>query len=140
VTAFGPDNEAPVCVPGEVVADAKAAFRQRPRAKGEVAALSFDSLVDDEAPASDHELRFEHQLVHIDVHVSASRSGAVLTGEVSPPVVSRIELQLDGAELSFREELAEGTFRFQQIPHGLTRLTLAGSAVSPNIHTDWFRV
>lgn len=138
MTALGPDNEAPVYVPEDVVAAAKAAYGTR--APGELATLLADSLVDDGAPASDHQLRFEHQLVHIDVHVSASRSGAVLTGEVNPPMANRIELQLEGAELSFGEELAGGTFHFHQIPHGLTRLALAGSGATPRIHTDWFRV
>src|SRR5262245_32083782 len=51
-------DTAPEDVPEEVIAQAKAVFAGR--TSGEIAALVWDSLVDDGAPAANHRLRFQH--------------------------------------------------------------------------------
>src|ERR1700685_3270517 len=78
-----PAQEAPWAVPDEVVAQAKGAFRQR--TEGEVASLVFDSLVDEDAPAPAHRLRFEHPVIQLDVYVSTTAEGSRLSVETHPP-------------------------------------------------------
>jgi hypothetical protein len=105
-----------------------------------LAELVFDSLVDEGAPPADHRLRFEHPALQIDVHVSAAAEGTTLAGTTTPSLQHRVELQFEGANDSLVDDGAEGTFQFDQVPHGLVRLWLPGSSATPAVRTDWFRV
>jgi hypothetical protein len=124
-------------VPDEVVDRAKAAFKRR--SAGEVAALVYDSLVDGSDLATDYRLRFEHPLVEVDVRVTSGPDDIRLDGHLQPPVSIRVELELDGGEVSRLEEVAEGAFTFASVDHGLIRLRLRSPGGTP-IDTDWFRV
>ena len=124
-------------VPESLIARTKRAFG-RPAVPGELAVLIFDSLLDQDDPAANHRLRFEHPRLAIEVHISASTSQSDLTGLVEPPSSLEVHLeQLDGD--ARRQDAADGRFAFPQIPHGPVRLHLTG-AVIPRIHSDWFRV
>jgi hypothetical protein len=117
---------------------ARATF-DRPAA-GELAALVFDSLIDEGASPADHRLRFEHPGVQIDVHVSATAQGTTLAGTTKPTLHHRVELQYEGPEDSLVDDGRQGTFQFERVPHGLVRLWLRGSPRARSFRTDWFRV
>jgi hypothetical protein len=131
-------DRAPNDVPDHITAQARATF-DRP-APGELATLAFDSLLDEGAPAADHRLRFEHPALQIDVDVSAAAEDTTLTGTMRPSLPHRVELQMEGPEVSLVNDAAEGIFHFDHVPHGLVRLWLTGSPQTPAIRTDWFRV
>ncbi|MBO0883957.1 MAG: hypothetical protein J2P17_27215, partial [Mycobacterium sp.] len=62
-----------------------------------------------------------------------------LAGGLAPPQGGRIELVIDGGEVSFSYNSPDGSFAFGPVGHGLARLSFTptqGSAV----HTDWFRL
>ena len=122
-------------VPDEVVNQAKAAFRRR--TGGEVAALMFDSLVDEPAPHAEHRLRFEHPHEHVEVVVSGTDRECTLRGRVEPAPV-RVELEMDGTDVALVEEAADGDFAFRDVPHGLKRMILTAPGTDP-VRTDWFR-
>jgi hypothetical protein len=122
-------------VPDEVVNQAKAAFRRR--TGGEVAALMFDSLVDEPAPHAEHRLRFEHPREYLEVVVSGTDRGCTLRGRVEPAPV-RVELEMDGTDVALVEEAADGDFAFRDVPHGLKRMILTAPGTDP-VRTDWFR-
>jgi hypothetical protein len=125
-------------VPDDVIAAAKEAFGRR--SESQVAILISDSLLDEDAPASDHRLRFEHPLVRIDLQVSAGPHKSRLRGRLEPPVAPRVQLEFDAGPVSRPAAVTDGTFLFERVHHGVTRLTLLGGDTLPTLHTDWFRV
>ena len=125
-------------VPQDLVAEAKAAFAQR--GEGELAALVFDSLVEEDAPATDHQLRFEHPLAHISIQVSAGPDASSLQGTLDPVTTERVHLQAGVGDLFFVADVVQGAFSFHEVPHGVIRLHLQGPEGAPPIRTDWFRV
>jgi hypothetical protein len=134
-TREGDDREE---VPEDLLADAKAAFAHR--GEGELAAVVFDSLVDEGAPATDHQLRFEHPHVLISVHVSARPDASDLDGRVDPSTTERVLLQVGVGDLSLVADVVGGAFSFHEVPHGVVRLHFEGPEDLPRIRTDWFRI
>ncbi len=132
-----PDDD-PERVPPEVIARAKEAFGQR--AEGQLAALVFDSLVDEGAPAEDHVLRFEHPSVQIELRVSVRDSGSTLVGQVNVREARRVQLQFTPPDGSVLAEVTDDYFSFEEVGHGIMRLNLFAEGPEPIVRTDWFRV
>jgi hypothetical protein len=123
-------------VPERVVAHAKAAYLRR--TGGELAALVFDSLVDEATDSDEHRLRFEHPREHVEVLVSPEDGECSLRGRVEP-APARVELELEGGRDALVGEATGGDFAFDRVPRGLTRMILVGPPGSKPVHTDWFR-
>jgi hypothetical protein len=124
--------------PDSVVAEAKAAFGRR--AQGDLAVLVYDSLVDDNDPAADHRLRFEHARLLIEVQVSAVGGGSSVTARVSPPTPVRVELEAARKEGTTSACIDHGVFAFHDVPHGTVRILLPPTGDDPPMHSDWFRI
>jgi hypothetical protein len=137
VESSGAGHE-PEEVPEALVVEAKAAFAQR--GEGELAAIVFDSLVEEGAPAADHLLRFEHQETRISVQVTAAHDASNLDGTVEPATIERLRLQLGVGDLFLVADVVDGAFSFHAIPHGVIRLFLDGPEGQATVRTDWFRV
>ena len=120
------------------MAQAKAAFADR--GEGDLAVLVFDSLVDEEAPAKDHLLRFDHPVTRIRLHVAAGPQESDLSGSTDPPLGNWVRLQVGTGEDYLSEEVVEGAFCFPAVPHGPIRLHFVPSDEGRMIRTDWFRV
>jgi hypothetical protein len=131
-------RDAPDDIPFEVIAQAKAAFNQR--AQEPVAALVWDSLIDEGAPSWHHHLRFEHPRMWIQVSVSVEPGGANLHGVMHPAAPGRVELESTDWEMPVAAEVTRSAFRIERIERGLVRLALAGSDGAPTVYTDWFHV
>src|SRR5690348_14867634 len=86
----GSMGNAPEDVPEEVIAQAKAAFARR--SQGDVAILTWDSLVDEDASAGDHWLRFEHPALQIELRILAADNRSDLEGSAKPPIPLHVEL------------------------------------------------
>jgi hypothetical protein len=125
-------------VPEDLVAEAKAAFAQR--SDGELAALVFDSLVDQGAPPTSHVLRFEHAETHISVQVSAGPDASNLDGTVDPATTTRVSMQVGVSDLFLVADIVSGAFSFRSVPHGVIRFFLDDPEGRPMVRTDWFRV
>jgi hypothetical protein len=131
-TGSGPDE-----VPDEVIAQAKAAFARRHR--GEIAILTWDSVVDENTPARNQHLRFEHRELEVDVRIRAGGGSFDLEGQVKPSAALEVELQSEHGEVLASRESTDGTFTFDRASPGLVRLSIRGSA-GLEISTDWFRI
>jgi hypothetical protein len=129
----GPDD-----VPPNVIAEAKAAFNARARAG--LAALVWDSLIDEDAPGWHHHLRFEHPRMWIEVSVAVNSGWSSLHGVMHPAAPAGVELELDGVESSIKADVTRSAFRIERFPRGLVRLRLVGLTSHPVIYTDWFHV
>ena len=125
-------------VPDGIVRRAKAAFSRR--VDTELAFEVFDSLVDEEAPQTDHRICFEHPSLSIEVRVLAGVGSSQLSGRVDPPLRQQIELQSDSTDRRLVDHSVEGVFSFDEVGPGAIRLHLSGSTGAPATHTDWFRV
>lgn len=134
----GVPGEAPEDVPKEVVEQAKAAFSRR--AQGEVAVLVWDSLVDDQAPASDHRLRFQRPDVQIDLRILTGQDSSTIEGKVQPPGPAGVELQSDHGDVLRRGDVTDGTFTLERITPGVVRVCLQVSPPPTSVCTDWFHV
>ena len=110
------------------------------RAEGQLAALVFDSLVDEGAPAEDHVLRFEHPSVQIELRVSVRDSGSTLVGQVNVREARRVQLQFTPPDGSVLAEVTDDYFSFEEVGHGIMRLNLFAEGPEPIVRTDWFRV
>jgi hypothetical protein len=132
-----PDDDAQK-VPEEVIANAKAAFGRR--SEGQLAVLVFDSLLDADAPAADHLLRFAHPLVQVELQVSSGPNGSRLSGRLEPPATPHVQLEFDTAGAPSVREVSGGTFLFERVDHGVIRLNLLTEGSAPFVQTDWFRV
>jgi hypothetical protein len=136
---MGQVGNAPEDVPDEVIAQAKAAFARRGR--GEIAILTWDSLVDEDAPAGDHQLRFEHPDLQIELRILAGENSSDLEGRVKPVVPLYVELQGHEGDVLRSTEAPDGVFAFDHILSGAVRLSLSVRAArSSEIRTDWFRL
>src|SRR6516164_4174917 len=110
-------GSAPEDVPEEVITQAKAAFARR--AKGEIAVLAWDSLVDEDAPLWDHRLRFEHPRVQIDLRILASDGWSTIEGRVNPPGPSALTLESDAGNMLGTGEVTDGAFALAHVSPGL---------------------
>jgi hypothetical protein len=124
-------------VPAAVVDRAKAALQRK--AEGELAALVFDSALDDPAHRGPRVLDFEHPAVRVRLLLSTTPGGCTLEGTAVPEPL-RAELEPEGGELAIAETVTGGRFVFQVVPPGLVRVRLVGPAGSQPVHTDWVRV
>ncbi len=109
------------------------------RSTGEVVALVYDSLVDGADTPADHVLRFEDERFHFDVSVSIRPSEVFLSGNASPVVDGRFELDIDQKEPSLVQDNSDGFFFFGPVGHGVVRLSFCPSD-GPKVQTDWFRI
>jgi len=125
-------------IPEEVVAAARAAFG--PLEPGELAVVTFDSLVDEDDAPEDHRLRFEHPALQVDLRLSVHAGGASLSGHLTPSGPARVELDLEGADLAFVDNSSDGSFTFGPVGHGLLRLLVTAAGSATTVRTDWFRV
>ena len=125
-------------MPDEVLASARAAFRQR--ARHEVATLVFDSMIDEGAPPEDHWLRFEHPSLGVDIHVTVADARRRLSCAFTPAVEGRAQLRLDGSGEILADEIVAGAAHFDRVPTGLVRVTVLGPGLERPVITDWFRV
>ena len=132
-----PVGNSPEDVPDDVVAQAKAAFTRRSR--GEIAILTWDSMVDEDAPAEDHRLRFEHPELQIELRLFTAGNSSDLEGSVKPPVQLQVELQGEEGDVLASAAATGGVFAFSQVPSGTVRLVMR-AATTPQIRTDWFRL
>jgi hypothetical protein len=132
-----PMGNAPEDVPEEVIAQAKAAFGRRGR--GEIATLTWDSLVDEDAVASDHRLRFAHPELQIELRLLTADKSSDLAGRVIPHAQHHVELQGEDGDVLRTTETVDGVFAFDRVPSGMVRLCVRGPS-TPGIHTDWFRL
>jgi hypothetical protein len=131
-------GSAPEDVPDEVIDQAKQAFARR--TKDEVAVLTWDSLVDEDAPAWDHRLRFEHPEVQIELRIFAADSWSTIEGRVRPAVQAAIELESDARNVLRTGEVLDGAFAMTHVSPGVVRLCLKGSGPSVPVCTAWFRI
>jgi hypothetical protein len=132
------DDGAPEAVPHSVVTEAKAAFKHR--ARGQIANIVFDSLVDEGAPADDYRLRFEHARVQIELHISTGGDDTTMTGTVLGRAAAKVALELKGSEIALVTEVEDGSFRFGPVAHGLMRLAIEEAEGTETVTTDWFRL
>ncbi len=132
-----PMGHPPDGVPEEVIDEAKAAFARR--TPGAVAALAWDSLVDEDDPAEDHRLVFDHPDLQIEVRVRVRERVPDLEGRVKPPGSLHVELQSDQGDVLQSAEATDGVFILEQARRGLVRLAIR-RADGPEIRTDWFRI
>jgi hypothetical protein len=132
------DDQAREAVPEEVISHAKGLFG--PRAEGDLAVLVLDSLIDQGDPAADHQLRFQHAALIIDLRVLVATGASRVVGTVRPPTARRVELEADTGRTRRGADVSQGAFAFGEIPHGVFRLHVPSSGDRPSIHTDWFRV
>jgi hypothetical protein len=123
-------------VPDEVVAQAKAAFATR--TTGPLAALVFDSAVDENRPNAQRQLRFEYPSVTVEVAVAVHGRWRKLHGRVHPGQF-RVEVELAEAQVTVAESADNGDFSFAGVPNGVMRLRLLERTGSNPVHTDWFR-
>ena len=124
-------------VPEDVISQAKAAFTRR--SPGELAVLAWDSLLDEDEPARDHRLRFEHPDLQIEVRVFSGPGSSDLQGQVMPQSTDRVAILSQNGDVLDATDAINGGFAFAHVPAGTVRLSVRGSAGS-EIHTDWFRV
>ena len=120
-------------VPDEVVERAKAAYEQR--SVGPLVASVSDMLIE---PGGGRRLRFEHELAHVEVGVSAAGARRDLRGRVQPPQL-RVELELEGSPVTVAEGAMTGEFAFEGVPRGVMRLRLVPHEGAVALTTDWFR-
>jgi hypothetical protein len=138
VKTTNPMGSAPEDVPEDVVAQAKAAFARR--TQGEIAVLAWDALVDENAPLSDHRLRFEHAEVQLDVRIVAGEASSTIEGRVHPSAAAAIALESDSGNVLGTGEVTDGAFALEQVAPGLVRLCLTRSDPTVPVCTDWFRI
>jgi hypothetical protein len=131
-------DQFPEQAPNSVIKEAKAAFERK--APGDLAVLVHDSLIDQDDPAADHRLRFEHPRVFIELQVSAVGGTSRVTGRVSPPAPVQVQLETGRGELPPTTEIDDGVFTFHEISRGTVRILLSATDNFPAIHTDWFRI
>jgi hypothetical protein len=124
-------------VPDAVVEQAVAAFGTR--RSGELAVLAFDSLIDNGASPEDHELRFEHDRLHLSVRVTVGEAGTALSGSVAPATAGRFELRSPDSDVTFLCPSDNGTFTFGPLGHGLFKVSFEPASAAA-VATEWFRI
>jgi hypothetical protein len=136
-------------LPPTVTEAAKAALTWR-RVDAELAELLSDSTVDAEplalARGSGIPVRsvcFSAGEVTIDIEIHAAAPRRVLLGQLSPPAVARIEIQIAAGDPAIAVE-SDGLGRFRtQLPSGETvRLRVMGHerGWGGGIETSWFTI
>ena len=129
-----PEEQAP---PPNVIKDARAAFKT-PR-PGELAALVFDSLVDEGAAPDNHRLRFEHPRGNLELSVSYRAQNSVLSGHIHGLEAIRAAMHIHGTDLSLVTDVERGRFELTPVGHGLVRIVMEEDDGSL-IRTDWFTI
>jgi hypothetical protein len=122
-TLLGPSNEPPP----EVLHAAREVFTWR-TVDAEIAALTYDSLLDDapvgvRAAAQPRILTFEAGGLTIEVEVDATPSGRRLLGQLVPAQAAELELLGDGEVLAAASVDAMGRFSVA-LPRQRCRVTL----------------
>jgi hypothetical protein len=130
-------SDAPDDVPDEVVAQAKAAFVRR--GPGEIAVLTWDSLLDEDAPAGDHKLRFEHPELQIEVRLFTTAGSADLEGRIQPPRPLQVDLLGEQGNTLRTTRASDGIFAFEHLSRQTVQLCVQ-TTTAQEIRTDWFRL
>lgn len=131
----GPDLESDG-VPPEAVAAAKDAYATK--VDGDIAALTYDSLLDGTGTPAEHVLRFEHSRVEIRVRVASGDCGFTLEGFVRGDSPVEVVLHINQAVDVSVSPADRDSFRFVCVPHGQLRLELRFGAGRTTVWTDWF--
>ena len=124
-------------VPDDVLERARKAFSQR--ARGPIARLTHDSMLEKGDAPQSHVLSFAAGEASIQVHVAAAESQSQLDGSVEGFAPNRAMLHLEGSELAMVAPVEEGSFSFDPVAHGVVRLSFE-TAGNPGLSTDWFQV
>ena len=121
-------------------AAARNAFFSR-RPGGVLARLVHDSIVDSDATAADHDLRFEHDGdLTIHLHVKTLDDHTTLSGRIDPADSRSLALHSSGPGPTLEsKESQEGGFSFASVSHGLVRMRL-DAPHQPTVWSDWFSV
>jgi hypothetical protein len=119
-------------VPDELIELAKAAYERR--SASPVVTIVSDIVVE---PGGERRLRFEHELAHVEVVVSAAGARRDLRGRVQPPQL-RVELELEDSPVTVAEGATRGEFAFAGVPRGVMRLRLVPDEGAVALTTDWF--
>jgi hypothetical protein len=123
--------------PEAVVRAAKEAWTWR-TIDAELAALSYDSLLDDQARAgvrgvaAARTLTFEAQDVRIEMEVTEDGDRRTLVGQVAPPVAEEVTIEWADGRPSLAvagDEL--GRFRAERVGTGIARLRVGDAVVTP---------
>lgn len=127
-TLLGPQHEPPPAV----LHAAREVFTWR-TVDAEIAALTYDSLLDDapagvRAAAQPRILTFEADGITIEVELDATPSGRRLLGQLVPAQAAELELLVDGEVLAVSSADAMGRFSVA-LPREPRRLTLRCRAV-----------
>lgn len=118
---------------------ARAAFGSR-RSGGDLAQLVHDSLIDADAVASDHYLKFETTDLAVHVHVATGGDHTQLCGRVEPADARTAVLQCASDSLPMESTTSPlGTFCFPEVGHGLVRVRI-DAPEQPAVWSDWFRI
>ena len=124
-------------VPDDVVARAKAAFETQ--TSGPLAALVFDSALEERSPAAERRLRFVFGSVCVEMSVTGAGAWRTIRGQVVPGSLG-VQLEHEGTGVAPNQEVPEGHFGFERVPRGLVRLRLDDPDGSASAHTEWFLV
>ena len=124
-------------VPESALQRARDAFSQR--ATGPLAELVSDSLVERGDPPGSHILKFQSGATRVDVHVSIGSSDTILRGTVHGTEFAKAVLHLEGSDLALVKAVADGSFGFDGLAHGVVRLSF-GSDDEPTLWSVWFQV
>ena len=124
-------------VPEGALKRARDAFSQR--ATGPIAELVSDSLVERGDPPGAHILKFQSGATSIDLQVSIGSSDTNLRGTIHGSEFAKAVLHLEGSDLALVKVVADGSFGFDGIAHGVVRLSFE-SDDEPTLWSDWFQV
>jgi hypothetical protein len=119
-------------VPDEVIERAKRAYQGR--SAEPVVAIVSEVVVE---PGGERRLRFEHELAHVEVKVSAAGARRDVRGRVQPPQL-RVELELEGSSVTVGEGATRSEFAFEGVPRGVMRLRLVPDKEGVVLRTNWF--
>jgi len=129
-------------VPADVVEAAKASFAWR-TIDAELAALTFDSLVDADALVGvrggegPRALTFERDDVVLDLEVTEHASTRSLLGHVTPTPLDGVEVQQAGGQPRRQPADAHGRFHIADLVAGPFRLRCRFGSARPALVTEW---
>jgi len=130
-----------------VTSFARAALGWR-RTDAELAELLADSALDPESLAGTRSaaerarsVTFRASDLELDVEVRSTEGGAVILGQLAPPVRAAVEVQRDdGSQAAAGGSDELGRFRVEVSPGGRVRLRVLREPPAGPVETSWFEV